>query len=129
MPGRAKATHSGKVLEQRVSDLARNLGLEARPHVRVGKRLWGRVRVIDVVLRQDQTRKLLGVECKSQETQGSAEEKIPALLQDIGAWPIPGIVVFDGVGFSREMRSYLLSTGKAVEFDDLRDWLTLFFAL
>lgn len=129
MPGRAKATKSGQALEQRVIDLARELALQARPGVRVGKRLWGRVRVIDVVLRQDQTRKLLGVECKSQETQGSAEEKIPALIQDIGAWPIPGIVVFDGAGFSREMRSYLLSTGKAVEFDDLRDWLTLFFAL
>jgi hypothetical protein len=129
MPGRAKATETGRALEQRVIDLATQLGLEPRPRVRVGKRLWGRVRIIDVVLRQDLTRKLLGLECKSQETAGSAEEKIPTVIQDIGAWPIPGIVVFDGAGFSREMRSYLLSTGKAVEFDDLRDWLTLFFAL
>ena len=95
----------------------------------MGKRLWGRVRVIDVVVRQEETRKLLGIECKSQETAGSAEEKIPSVVQDIEAWPIRGLVVFDGKGFSPEMRVYLLGTGKAVEFEDLEAWLGLFFGL
>jgi hypothetical protein len=27
------------------------------------------------------------------------------------------------------MRGYLISTGMAVEFEDLRDWLKLYFAL
>ena len=129
MPGRAKATKSGQALELRVVELAEKLRLRADRGVRVGKRLWGRVRVIDVVVRQEETRKLLGIECKSQETAGSAEEKIPSVVQDIEAWPIRGLVVFDGKGFSPEMRVYLLGTGKAVEFEDLEAWLGLFFGL
>lgn len=60
---------------------------------------------------------------------GVPEEKIPSVIQDIGAWPIPGLVVFDDQGFSKERRMYLLSTGKAVEFEDLEAWLKLFFSL
>lgn len=129
MPGRAKATSSGRALEGRVVNLAEKLGLRADRRVRVGKRLWGRAREIDVVVRQEETRKLLGIECKSQDTPGSAEEKIPSVIQDIGAWPIRGIVVFEGKGFSPEMRVYLLGTGKAVELEDLEAWLRLFFGL
>ncbi|MCY4027141.1 MAG: hypothetical protein OXH75_12630 [Acidobacteria bacterium] len=69
------------------------------------------------------------LECKFQGTGGSAEEKIPATIQDIAAWPIPGLVVFEGSGFSANMRAYLHSTGKAVAYEDLRGWLTLFFGL
>ena len=58
---------------------------------------------------------------------GTAEEKIPATIQNIAAWPIPGLVVFAGGGFSDNMRSYLHSTGKAVAFEDLESWLRLFF--
>lgn len=125
-----KRSHvSGKALEDRVAALAESLHLEVRRQVRVGKRLWGRVRIIDLVLRQIETRKLLGLECKAQDTPGTAEEKIPTTLQDIAAWPIPGLVVFEGVGFSREMRAYLLASGKAVELEDLEAWLSLFFGL
>jgi hypothetical protein len=60
---------------------------------------------------------------------GTAEEKLPATVQDIAAWPIPGLVVFAGEGFSTNMRSYLYSTGKAVDLDDLEDWLKLFFGI
>ena len=73
--------------------------------------------------------KSLGIECKYQGGGGSAEEKIPAIIQDISAWPIPGLVVFAGEGFSSNMKSYLHSTGKAVAFEDLDGWLRLFFGL
>jgi hypothetical protein len=76
-----------------------------------------------------QTRKTLGVECKYQAVPGTAEEKIPATIKDIAAWPIPGIVVFAGVGFTENMKSFLISTGKAVEFSELEPWLRLFFGL
>jgi hypothetical protein len=112
-----------------VATLSERLSLEVRRQVRVGRRLWGRERIIDIVLRHPDTRLQLGVECKAQATAGTAEEKLPSLIQDIAAWPIPGIVVFAGDGFSREMRSYLYSTGKAVDLSDLEDWLRLFFAL
>lgn len=122
-------TSSGRDLEQRVAELGRSLGLDVRTQVRVGRRLWGAVREIDVVLTEPSLWRSLGIECKFQGTSGSAEEKIPATIRDIEAWPIPGLVVYDGRGFSANMRSYLLSTGKAVAFDDLDGWLRLFFGI
>ena len=129
MPGRATAVKNGDELVVNVVNLAAELGLAARTQVRVARRIWGAVRKIDVVLTQRETRRTLGVECKFQGSQGTAEEKIPSTIQDIAAWPIPGIVVFSGEGFSPNMVSFLISTGKAVEFDDLRAWLSLYFGL
>jgi len=129
MPGRSKAVESGKELEQAVAELGAELGLEVELQVPVGRRIWGSKRRIDVVLKHPDTRVSLGVECKFQGGSGSAEEKIPATLEDIRAWPIRGIVAYSGHGFSGNMESYLLSTGMAVELTDLRDWLELYFGL
>jgi hypothetical protein len=129
MPGRARAPESGAALEAVVADLAQQLGMEVRRKVKVGRRLWGSVRNIDVVVTEPRTRKTIGIECKYQGGQGTAEEKLPSLISDIQAWPIPGILVFDGPGFSANMKAYLYSTGKAVALHDLQDWLSLFFGL
>ena len=119
----------GRGLEDKVRDLAQALGLDVHQQVRVGRRLWGAQRVIDLILSDTDRRKSLGIECKFQENKGTAEEKIPATIDDIGAWPIPGLVVFEGEGFTANMRSYLISTGKAVEVADLDPWLRLYFGL
>jgi hypothetical protein len=129
MPGLARAVQSGQDLERAVAELGQSLGLELRQQVRVGRRLWGAERRIDVILTHREARRSLGLECKYQGTSGSAEEKIPATISDIAAWPIPGLVVFAGDGFSPNMRQYLLSTGKAVELEDLESWLLLYFGL
>ena len=120
---------SGADLERAVATLGHTLGLRVRTQVRVARRLWGAERRIDLVLNHDASGRSLGIECKFQGTGGSAEEKIPATIQDIAAWPIPGIVVFEGSGFSANMRAYLHSTGKAVAHEDLHGWLMLFFGL
>src|SRR5262245_37396421 len=129
MPGRATAVANGDELTSAVAQLGRDLGLETMEQVRVARRIWGAERHIDVVLVDPRTRKTLGLECKFQSERGTAEEKIPATIKDIEAWPIPGLVVFAGSGFTANMRSYLLSTGKAVELEELRPWLCLFFGL
>ena len=129
MPGRATAVISGDELVREVVALAGSLNLQARTQVRVGRRIWGAVRRIDVVLTHTETRRTLGLECKFQREQGTAEEKIPSTIQDIAAWPIRGLVVFSGEGFTPNMRSFLISSGKAIEFDDLREWLILYFGL
>ena len=129
MAGKAAAVANGDELVKAVAALGSTLGLEAREQVRVARRIWGAERFIDVVLTEPQTRKTLGVECKYQGTRGTAEEKIPATIQDIAAWPIPGIVVFAGDGFTDNMRSFLISSGKAVELHELEPWLRLFFGL
>ena len=82
-----------------------------------------------MVLRHPETRQSLGVECKYQGTKGSAEEKIASTIEDIRVWPIRGIVVFDGAGFSPNMTAYLLSTELAVELPDAGKWFELYFGL
>lgn len=129
MAGRAQAVHSGNELRDAVAALGAGLGLTTSIEVEVGRRIWGAKRRIDVVLKHPETRVSLGVECKFQDVSGSAEEKIPATIEDIRAWPIRGIVVYTGKGFSTNMQSYLLSTGMAVEQRDLEKWLELYFGL
>lgn len=129
MPGRATAVKNGSELEAAVADLGRSLGLQVRRQVKIGRRLWGAERFIDVVLTHRESTRSIGLECRYQGGSGTAEEKIPAIIQDIAAWPIPGLVVFTGDGFSAHMRSYLHSTGKAVALADLEAWLRLFFGL
>jgi len=126
--GKATAT-SGTVLVDAVIRLAESLGLSHKKEVKSGRRIWGAGRRIDLVLTHQPSRKVLGIECKVQKTPGSAEEKIPSTLKDIEFWPIPGIVVIDGQGFSSNMTGYLMSTGRVVWFEDLEDWLKLFFVL
>ena len=129
MAGGALAVSNGDGLAKAVVALGAELGLEAREQVRVARRIWGAERRIDVVLLHPVSRKTLGIECKFQAVVGSAEEKIPATIKDIEAWPIPGLVVFAGPGFSDNMRAFLVSTGKAVEFEELEPWLRLYFGL
>ena len=129
MAGKATAVQSGADLRDKVAKLGEQISLDVRLEVRVGRRLWGAVRCIDVVLTRTETGKTLGVECKYQGVGGSAEEKVPATIQDIEAWPIPGVVVFGGEGFSPNMVAYFHSTGKAVSLDELEPWLRLFFGL
>ena len=129
MVGGAAAVDSGKTLQRAVVAIVEGLGLEAKQEVTVGRRIWGPQRRIDVVVRDPGSRTTLGIECKWQGSKGTAEEKIPATIEDIRAWPIRGLVVYDGPGFSPNMESYLISTGKAVRLDELAQWLKLYFAL
>lgn len=129
MAGRKTAVVNGAQLVKLLMDMAVKLGLQAREQVIVARRIWGARRRIDVVLTDPVTRKTLGIECKFQGVEGTAEEKIPSVIQDIAAWPIPGIVVFAGEGFTENMKSFLISTGKAVEYEDVEPWLRLFFGL
>jgi hypothetical protein len=129
MAGKGLAVANGEELVRAVVSMAGELSLEAHEQVRVGRRIWGAVRHIDVVITHPLTRKTLGIECKYQAVSGTAEEKIPSVISDIAAWPIPGLVVFAGAGFTENMKLFLISTGKAVEFSDLKPWLCLFFGL
>ena len=119
----------GPHLEKACADIAEALGLDVRRQVKVGRRVYGPVRHIDLVVSDPDTRKSLGIECKLQVSKGTAEEKIPSTFEDIAAWPIPGLVCFAGSGFSAHIVSYMYASGKAVEIDDLEDWLRLFFVL
>lgn len=111
------------------AQVARDLGLDVETEVYVGRRIWGARRRIDLVVTDLGERRSLGIEVKYQSSRGSAEEKIPSTIDDIAAWPIQGIVVFHGPGFSGHMRSFLSASGKAVELSELETWLRLYFVL
>ncbi len=129
MPGRGTAPRKGKNLQNKVVALIQKLGLEARTEVTAARRLWGAKRRIDVIAIDEKSGKSLGIECKFQGGAGTAEEKIPATISDIASWPLSGIVVIDGEGYTDNMVSFLISTGKVVKFEDLEDWLRLFFGI
>lgn len=120
---------SGPDLERAVVRVGEALGLEAETQVTLGQRIWGRRRQIDVLLTRPDTGVMLGVECKFQRTAGSTEEKILATITDIDAWPIRGIVVMHGDGFSPDFKAFTRSSGKMVEFDELPAWLRFYFGL
>jgi hypothetical protein len=129
MAGKATAVKNGNELKRLVVEIGESLKLDAKTEVKVGRRVWGAVRNIDVVLTDPMTRVRIGIECKYQGSSGTAEEKIQATLEDIRAWPIRGLVVIAGPGFSQNMRGYLISTGNVVDLEDLSDWLRLYFGL
>jgi len=129
MAGKATAVKNGNELKRVVVEVGTSLQLDAMTEVKVGRRIWGAVRNIDVVLTDPVTRQRIGIECKYQGSTGTAEEKIQATLEDIRAWPIKGLVVIAGSGFSQNMRGYLISTGNVVDVADLSDWLRLYFGL
>lgn len=120
---------SGKDLEDACAKLAASLGLVVKRQVPVGRRIWGPRRHIDILVTDTTLRRSFGIECKYQKVSGTAEEKIPATTQDISAWSVAGIVCFDGPGFSAYLQSFMLSTGKAVEFEHLEEWLRLYSVL
>lgn len=129
MPGRATAVRSGADLRSGVAELGRRLGLDARTRSQGRSTPLGCNSQHRCRAQRDSIRETLGVECKFQGGGGSAEEKVPATIQDLAAWPIPGIVVFGGQGFSTNMIAYFHSTGKAVALYELEPWLRLFFGL
>ncbi len=90
MPNGQDAVRSGADLERAVATLARTLGLQVRTQVRVARRLWGAERRIDLVLNHGPSGRSLGIECKFQGTGGSAEEKIPATIQQKWDCACPG---------------------------------------
>ena len=116
-------------LVKAIVEIAKNLGLESKEQYPAGKRIWGSNRKIDVILLNPQTRKVLGIECKFQKTPGTTEEKIPSVVEDIKAWPIYGIILYGGEGMTQNMKSFLISTGRALEIEDLESWLKLYFGL
>ncbi len=112
-----------------VADLARNLGLETKTRVSMGRKIWGRKRTVDVVVSDPRQRLRLGISCMFQSEQGTAEERALATLEDMEAWPIRGLLVFAGDGYSPGFTAYLRARGSAVGLEELETWLQFFFDL
>ncbi len=74
-------------------------GLQVYEEVHLGTSIIGKQRRIDLfVLGPEGT--ALCVECKYQDSSGTADEKIPYALNDMASQRIPGVIVYAGIGFS-----------------------------
>ena len=119
---------TGASFEAEVEKVIHSLPLSHLRQVKMGASILGRRRIADFLVYDDAGRSL-GIECKFQQGPGSAEDKLVHTITDFDARPVKHILVFGGEGFSRNIRGYLLSTGKAVELSQLRNYLVFYFGL
>jgi hypothetical protein len=79
----------------------RDRGIALYREIKIGKTIIGKNRRIDIVLVCEQEREAFAIECKYQDSQGTADEKIPYALNDMTSLPMKGCIVYAGTGFSR----------------------------
>jgi hypothetical protein len=127
-PSQHQRGSTGTAFEAEVAKVIRQLDLSYLRQVKMGVSILGRRRVADFLV-YDRAGKSLGIECKYQQTTGSAEDKLVHTITDFDARPVKHILVFGGEGFSKNIKGYLLSTGKAVELKQLRNYLVFYFGL
>ncbi len=101
-------------------------GVAVYREVSIGKSVIGKNRRVDVLVVEPATHRALAIECKYQQSHGTADEKIPYTLQDLAALRLPGCVAYAGEGFSdgvlhmlrgSEVAAYCLPRAPALEPD------------
>lgn len=92
-----------------------NAGLEVLSEVNVGARFIGTPRRLDIVIRNKENNRYIGIECKVQFTDGTAYEKLSYALDDCVSAPIPAIIAFAGPKIRDDMKSKLLMSGYGIE--------------
>jgi hypothetical protein len=74
-------------------------GLTVYDEVLLGTSIIGKQRRIDLFV-LGPAGQAMCVECKYQDSSGTADEKIPYALNDMASQRIPGVIVYAGTGFS-----------------------------
>jgi hypothetical protein len=74
-------------------------GLQVYEEVYLGTSIIGKQRRIDLFVLGPNAQALC-VECKYQDSSGTADEKIPYAINDMASQRIPGVIVYAGGGFS-----------------------------
>jgi hypothetical protein len=85
-------------------------GIEVYDEVSAGTSMIGKQRRLDLLLLHRQSGRALALECKYQDSSGTADEKIPYTLQDLQSLRMPACVVYAGVGFSQGVLHLLQSS-------------------
>lgn len=88
-------------------------GLAVYSEVNLGTSILGRPRRIDLLVIQTATNTALAIECKYQDTTGTADEKIPYTLQDLASMQTPAAIAYAGQGFSDGVLHLLQSSHRA----------------
>jgi acetyl-CoA carboxylase alpha subunit len=75
-------------------------GITVYREVYLGKTIIGKNRRLDILILEEGTRVAMGLECKYQDTLGTADEKIPYALSDMEHLDMPVCLVYAGKGWS-----------------------------
>lgn len=97
-------------------------GVEVYREVSIGKSIIGKNRKLDILVLAGGS--AFAIECKYQETHGTAEEKIPYTLADMAALQMAGCVSYAGGGFSPGVVHMLEASELAASCLPLPDDLT-----
>jgi hypothetical protein len=85
-------------------------GIQVFEEVNVGTSIIGKQRRVDLFVLLPAEKKALALECKYQDTSGTADEKIPYSLQDLAALRMPSVLAYAGAGFSEGVLHLLQSS-------------------
>lgn len=75
-------------------------GITVYREVNIGKSIIGKNRRVDLLLLHEADQTAFAIECKYQDSSGTADEKIPYALENMRALPMAGCIVYAGSGFS-----------------------------
>jgi hypothetical protein len=75
-------------------------GIQVYREVNIGKSIIGKNRRVDLMLLNQTTQQAFAIECKYQDSSGTADEKIPYALENMRALSMQGCIVYAGIGFS-----------------------------
>jgi len=90
-------------------------GISVYSEVWVGSRFVGAKRRLDIVI--EVNNKIIGIEAKTQQTPGTAYQKLPYSLEDIRKSPIPTLIVFSGPYIQPDVKAMLVSSGFGIEIE------------
>jgi hypothetical protein len=78
-----------------------------------GRSVIGKKRKLDILVLRPSDQRVLAIECKWQGFKGTTDEKMHYALADIAALPIPGCLVYAGVGWSEGVLHTLAASSVA----------------
>ena len=81
----------------------------------VGSRFVGQKRYLDIVI--ECRGHTIGIEAKTQQTEGTAYQKLSYAVDDVKRAPIPSLLVFSGAGIAPDVKAQLISSGVGLEIE------------
>lgn len=90
-------------------------GITIYREVPLGKTIIGKNRRIDILVIEESTRTAMAIECKYQDSLGTADEKIPYALADLAQLGMPVCLVYAGEGFSQGIQHMLAASPIAAQ--------------
>ena len=102
-----------KLIGRYIAAAYRDRGVQVYDEVNAGTSIIGKQRRIDLLVLHPTTGRVLGLECKYQDSSGTVDEKIPYALDDLRAMRFAGCIVYAGSGFSEGVLHLLQSSEHA----------------